>query len=952
MSCKTWRIIDGMAESGDQNSNNNVHTELTMWLNIKKAPSILTVTYRISSEISDYFVIAINGRIALQKAGTMADWEKFEVDLQEAGRHCKWQLSVATSTISNVTNLCLTRNSFSSYIPDIHFNRTLSPYVLPATVANREGCNNSYELNDYPANTAGKLVMVRRGSCPFVQKVLAAQKAGARAVVIVDNNEVEYWEELHMIGDSTGMTIPTVMIGKHDGENIISAILKDPSTMLTVTAEDIEIGLTEITLMYAKDYTGSAGDDKVYIKEISVTGTKYAAEQCANCRPGFSSAVKSTECVPCPANSYADKYGTAWPCHPCGPHSYSAPGSTKCTVNQECGADDYLPRFTNCGDAGQRTLYYVPVFPPLCNYSNSTYTPPANLSIPCGDCSVGSVRDPVTHQCKRCPPGSASSGNGVCNQCLPGGIALKTLEYDGFNDLDGVLPPTWKVYCRHCIGDGWSLIPAMDTQTPNTYLSAGRHLGDTGFTLLRFPFTIEVSGNYSVKFDYQFDYDVQFPLDLNSVHVSFAVSSDGGLIPNSVAHVIPLPANLGGAPKTITMFSLQPGQYEASWFFAKWQQTDKPVSFVLRNLFIFGEVSGGAAKCDPCPMGYACANYSATICDPGSYTDEVNQVSCKSCTGNSVSFDVGATKCADCPIGTYGDPDTHSVCYVRRNSFMLLNNIRSRYLSYNLSFLKDRIGPISMVVNSSDSPYVMYIHLRTELDQFVGSAPLPCGDLNGPYACLDMNQPNSTYNMGNAITTIEPVVHDVLRDDLVIELQDGDRCNIRQNEFFRTTINLVCIDQNTWPTNKSFSYRLQKFDGCHAVVEIQSPLACPLCSSVGEIISAESNCNQDGKKRVFSYYNMTCTAGDYNTIQQTWQDCTFMDTIVKHHNAIGAAVIGIIFLVIILGVAVGYLYVSRKRIYSSYQRLAQGQSTEMGLQSPGTGLDLEDAEYNEAAAET
>lgn len=62
---------------------------------------------------------------------------------------------------------------------DVPYGRTLTGDVIEAS--QREGCRET------GANYDNKIVMVRRGTCHFAQKVYIAQKAGAMMVLIVDN---------------------------------------------------------------------------------------------------------------------------------------------------------------------------------------------------------------------------------------------------------------------------------------------------------------------------------------------------------------------------------------------------------------------------------------------------------------------------------------------------------------------------------------------------------------------------------------------------------------------------------------------------------------------------------------------------------------------------------------------------------------------------------------------
>lgn len=66
----------------------------------------------------------------------------------------------------------------------------------------------------------GKIVLIRRGSCTFTDKVIAAQNAGALAVIVVNNTT----GKIIMAGDNVGITIPAISVSQEIGENLIAAL--------------------------------------------------------------------------------------------------------------------------------------------------------------------------------------------------------------------------------------------------------------------------------------------------------------------------------------------------------------------------------------------------------------------------------------------------------------------------------------------------------------------------------------------------------------------------------------------------------------------------------------------------------------------------------------------------------------------------------------------------------
>lgn len=81
------------------------------------------------------------------------------------------------------------------------------------------------------ADIEGKIAVIRRGGCGFNIKILAAQDAGAVAVIMV--NDV-FGDPIQMGGDGAAITIPAIMVYKSDGEAIISALINGDTINATL----------------------------------------------------------------------------------------------------------------------------------------------------------------------------------------------------------------------------------------------------------------------------------------------------------------------------------------------------------------------------------------------------------------------------------------------------------------------------------------------------------------------------------------------------------------------------------------------------------------------------------------------------------------------------------------------------------------------------------------------
>jgi hypothetical protein len=79
-----------------------------------------------------------------------------------------------------------------------------------------------YACDDsYTTNVTGKIVLVQRGMCSFVQKAINVQKHGASALIVMNNEQCRF---LVMQGNTTEVRIPVIAIPQKDAI-LISALL-------------------------------------------------------------------------------------------------------------------------------------------------------------------------------------------------------------------------------------------------------------------------------------------------------------------------------------------------------------------------------------------------------------------------------------------------------------------------------------------------------------------------------------------------------------------------------------------------------------------------------------------------------------------------------------------------------------------------------------------------------
>ncbi|UUC46599.1 T9SS-dependent M36 family metallopeptidase [Flavobacterium cerinum] len=109
-----------------------------------------------------------------------------------------------------------------------HVAVPIAPAAITADLAlfddgipdNNDGCTaaiNGAQLN-------GKIVLIRRGSCDFVNKVMFAQNAGAVGVIMINNLE----EYMVMGGSNAAITIPAILVSQSVGNALIAAMQSGP----------------------------------------------------------------------------------------------------------------------------------------------------------------------------------------------------------------------------------------------------------------------------------------------------------------------------------------------------------------------------------------------------------------------------------------------------------------------------------------------------------------------------------------------------------------------------------------------------------------------------------------------------------------------------------------------------------------------------------------------------
>jgi Zn-dependent M28 family amino/carboxypeptidase len=91
--------------------------------------------------------------------------------------------------------------------------------VDPPVGGSAAGC----EVADYPAAVTGKVALVQRGTCPFVQKWAAAEDAGAAGVIIYNEGNTPERQTPIFVDNQIDATIPAVISSYSLGNDLLQA---------------------------------------------------------------------------------------------------------------------------------------------------------------------------------------------------------------------------------------------------------------------------------------------------------------------------------------------------------------------------------------------------------------------------------------------------------------------------------------------------------------------------------------------------------------------------------------------------------------------------------------------------------------------------------------------------------------------------------------------------------
>ena len=110
-----------------------------------------------------------------------------------------------------------------------------SDVTIPSPGGTTSGC----EAEDFPAEVAGAVALIQRGTCPFVQKLENAETAGAAGAILFNEGDTPQRQNAIAISGPVGMGIPAVSSSFTVGQELYDAYTagENPTVNLTIDAQ-------------------------------------------------------------------------------------------------------------------------------------------------------------------------------------------------------------------------------------------------------------------------------------------------------------------------------------------------------------------------------------------------------------------------------------------------------------------------------------------------------------------------------------------------------------------------------------------------------------------------------------------------------------------------------------------------------------------------------------------
>ena len=156
-----------------------------------------------------------NGNRALGSTGYLQSLDYVEGQLRQAGYSPTRQ--EFTATVFDVKDYRLSAGGSTIDSEIVGYSGAAKEFTAPVSQIAASDTAPGCQVGDFPASARGSIVVIERGICTFGDKVTNARKAGARGVVLVNNEDGELAATL---GEDVVNPLPTVAVTKQTGSQV------------------------------------------------------------------------------------------------------------------------------------------------------------------------------------------------------------------------------------------------------------------------------------------------------------------------------------------------------------------------------------------------------------------------------------------------------------------------------------------------------------------------------------------------------------------------------------------------------------------------------------------------------------------------------------------------------------------------------------------------------------